>query len=213
MSLGIITVACMMGQLILQAGGEQGLGTTGVSIVRAMIGAIIMATLARFVAYFVSELCGAARPKKDATGGAGAQLQECSDTFGMANPMQAGHPQDEHASSFKHVEPAPAGDQQAAGGHMNGAPEGGNDVERLKLRARTIYSEHDRRHHPQATQSTVPQDAPTANAELGDALPSEWVSRLDANSGKTYFYNSSTGVSSWEQPAHVSAVQAKTQQL
>ena len=29
---------------------------------------------------------------------------------------------------------------------MNGAPEGSSDVERLKLRAQTIYSEHDKRH-------------------------------------------------------------------
>jgi hypothetical protein len=44
-------------------------------------------------------------------------------------------------------------------------------------------------------QNHAPQ-APTA-----PAVPSEWTIMTDPSSGRTYYYNASTGTSSWERPA------------
>ena len=91
LSLAVITIACMVGQLILQAGGELGLGVAGLAICRALVGAIITGTFARFVAFFVSEVRGVARRKHGAASGdehvPASKPQSQPDDFGVDNPI------------------------------------------------------------------------------------------------------------------------------
>ena len=63
LSLSSITVACMVGQLLLQGQGEEGLGVAGAAVCRAVVGVIIVGTLACFVAFFAREVRGAVRRK------------------------------------------------------------------------------------------------------------------------------------------------------
>ena len=147
-----------MGQLILQAGGEKGLGATGVAVVRGMVGSIIMVTLARFVAFFVSELRGASRPSKGAASDAageqsqaqaevvtGGQSQPPVELVMQSNPMQLSSVA-QGVRTTRH-ESLPAGEQRAPSGQPR---KHNSDEQELKQRARTIYSEHDSRYHPRA---------------------------------------------------------------
>ena len=47
---------------------------------------------------------------------------------------------------------------------------------------------------PAAWQNYAPQ------APVAPAVPSQWTLMTDPSSGRTYYYNTSTGTSSWEQP-------------
>ena len=61
----------MLGQVIFQADGEKGLGTTGLAFCRATVGLIIGATLLLFVDYFVKELANARGRKQQTMEGSG----------------------------------------------------------------------------------------------------------------------------------------------
>ena len=83
LSLGSITIACMAGQIILQARGEQGLGVAGLAFCRALIGVIITTTFMQFVVFFARELCGAARRKRDAA----SEREQASDSKSQTPPL------------------------------------------------------------------------------------------------------------------------------
>ena len=92
LSLCVITIACMVGQVILQANGEQGLGAVGLAFCRALVGCIIIGTFARFVVFFVSEVRGAMRRKHSAAVEGDhvappSKLQSQPDDFAVDNPL------------------------------------------------------------------------------------------------------------------------------
>ena len=68
LSLGGMTVAMMIGQLILQADGASGLGTMGLAVCQGCVIAILMFTMCCFLAFFAREVYTAHRDKKREAG-------------------------------------------------------------------------------------------------------------------------------------------------
>ena len=64
LSLGGMTVAMMIGQLILQADGTSGLGTMGLAVCQGCVIAILMFTMCCFLAFFAHEVYAAHHDKK-----------------------------------------------------------------------------------------------------------------------------------------------------
>ena len=63
-SLFVITLCCMLGQLMLMA-GEQGLGAAGMQACRVIVGVLVTGTALLFVAYFIREIAFTVKRKHD----------------------------------------------------------------------------------------------------------------------------------------------------
>jgi len=91
LSLGSITIACMIGQVIHLARGEEGLGRNGLLLCRTLVGLIIVGTSSYFMAHFVNELRNAIRRKRAHSWAKGKMpsyaIRGCE--FQTENPMRS----------------------------------------------------------------------------------------------------------------------------
>ena len=90
LSLGGMTAALMIGQLILQAESERGLGETGLAVCQGCVATILLSTTFCFFAFFVSEIRKGRRAKREAKEAvAEAELQGVAGEIVMKdNPMR-----------------------------------------------------------------------------------------------------------------------------
>ena len=135
LSLSSTTVACMVGQLLLQGQGEEGLGVAGAAVCRAVVGVIIVGTSACFVAFFAREVRGAVRRNQAAASDARNNRKEgvAGSTPSIAmteNPMNV---------QGQHVSPAQA---QRAAPTAGPAPTSGTTSSRDALKQRALQTYH-----------------------------------------------------------------------
>ena len=150
LSLGSITIACMIGQVIHLGRGEEGLGRSGLILCRTMVGLVIAGTSSCFVAFFVHEVRHAIRRKQDSRKEKGQKpsctIHGCD--FSAANPMHL--PQqgakDQNAATSTVVQASP---------RHHDSVESTND---LKERAKKIYESQE--------DVSLPSTSPVPELEL-----------------------------------------------
>jgi len=109
LSLGGTTVAMMIGQVILQADGADGLGARGLALCQGCVFVILLFTMCCFIAFFVSEVRAARRATKQE---AALQSQASAEVEGIHRRVEERH--------AKTTRTKKAGSAAAAAGDVRG---------------------------------------------------------------------------------------------